>query len=145
RVASLRSRGERLPLRRRLPLRGSLKVTLAQDIQVMPFVADDHIGQSANADRIIIRHAAAIPRLLRQSAEESDRRLPSRRKLGDQIVPWPPIEFAGRSIALLVVTRQLTRLAAGDRQRPISEDSLGVGHMSYQLLHAPLVRRVAVR
>src|SRR5207247_7949560 len=121
----------------------SHSVSVVQYAQVMSLVAEGDVRQAEDVDRNLVGHAPARPRGVGDSTEHCDRRTPRRFVVIGEIANRAAIEVTGVAVRVLVEAGQRFAFAARDRQCPVAEDSLGIGEMADDSLHAPLAGRVS--
>lgn len=111
----------------------------------MTLVSGNDESQSADGDRIVVGDAAPRQLLFVEVSEEMDRRRTNRSKFVDQIGDRSLVEPAGRHVRIFIEARQWLRIAAGEAERPMSENSLGVAQMANDFLDGPLASGVRVQ
>jgi len=109
----------------------------------MPLVAGDDVRERTNADVVAVGGAAPRPGDVGEVSEEREVRASDGLELRYEIAQRQSVELGCPSVGILVKTRQLSRVAAGEPKRAIAEDPFRIGKVSNDLLHAPCVRRVA--
>ena len=77
------------------------------------------------------------------TCRERRRRITDDRPFTQQITERPPVRTRGAGVVGFLEPRQRRDVAAPDPQEPIGKDALRVAQMTEQILHAPLVGRVA--
>ena len=104
---------------------------------MVPVVADDDVRESANADLGTVRDSAPCPVRIDQVREEFEMRPCDSLEFFEQLAECMPVELGNLGVRVLVETRQRGRIAAGEPQRAVAEDPIGVRHVTDDFLDAP--------
>jgi glyoxylase-like metal-dependent hydrolase (beta-lactamase superfamily II) len=123
---------------------GRGEVALPDHAPMVDLVPGDDPGGGARAQRVLARHALALPGGRRKHPQQRQRRGAHRDELIEQQRERHPVGLLGRGIRVLVEPRQRSGVAARERQHAIAEDPLRVGHVAEHFLEAPLPFRVTV-
>ena len=84
---------------------------------MMPLVANDDIGESANAYSVVVGNSLPLPNAWRQVLKEIELGLPNRLELGDQVDQRMIVKLGSFYVGVFVEAGQWCEVAACDAQR----------------------------
>src|SRR4029453_3841145 len=121
-----------------------LQVPLAKNAHVMRHMPRGYVCECPHCERVPARDPALRPRLVRQVAEEIQRRLADRAELRHEVAQRTLIEAHGRDRDVLIEAWQLPGKPTCKPERTEHEHALTVVDVANDLANAPLVGGIAM-
>ena len=100
-------------------------------------MAGDDVTQRAHRNGVFAGRAGSQRLLRRQGVKEQDAGAADMLEFRDQVVPGAVVKVSRRDVGILLEAGQGSMVVACESERPVSEDSFGVGQMPDDFLDAP--------